>query len=271
MGGFAAAGRADDGGHLMFGDIQVVVEQGLIVAIKKIQVPDGNFGWSGPDVSDTPADAMAPWSCGSMIGSFSAICMVMTNFFSAPRPVGIGKIHLYSGPRHDNPGPGSAQIPGGRPGVLSGGRLPTGSTCRRYPRWPQSQGCGRRKKKAVKSETRAACCHIMRDDGNGVLRFQFEDQCFDLGGGHGIDGGARFVHEQDFRLDHNGPGDAQAAAAALLTARSPAGERESFTSSQMAAPRKAFSTQSAGLAFAQAIMLLQPKGNIIMKMDMGRG
>ncbi len=44
MGGFAAAGGADDGGDLVFGDIQVVVEQGLGLAVVKIQVPDGKLG-----------------------------------------------------------------------------------------------------------------------------------------------------------------------------------------------------------------------------------
>ncbi len=44
VGGFAAAGGADDGGDLVGGDLQVVVEQRLVLAIEEIQVARRNLG-----------------------------------------------------------------------------------------------------------------------------------------------------------------------------------------------------------------------------------
>ena len=51
--------------------------------------------------------------------------------------------------------------------------------------------------------------HIVGHDDDGVLGFQLVDQFFHLGGTDGVDGRAGFIHQQEFRLHHDGPGDAQ--------------------------------------------------------------
>ena len=60
--------------------------------------------------------------------------------------------------------------------------------------------------------------HVVSHDDDSVLRLQLEDEVFDLGGGDGIEGGGRLVHQEDFGIDCEGAGDAHA----LLLA---AGER----------------------------------------------
>ena len=57
--------------------------------------------------------------------------------------------------------------------------------------------------------------HVMRNNDDGILRFQFKDQVFDFTGADRIQRGARFVHQDDFWSQYNGPGYTQAL---LLTA-----------------------------------------------------
>src|SRR6185312_13595246 len=42
--------------------------------------------------------------------------------------------------------------------------------------------------------------HVMRDDHDGTAAFELENQVFDLGGGDGIEGGARLVEQKHFRI-----------------------------------------------------------------------
>src|SRR5665213_1230538 len=43
--------------------------------------------------------------------------------------------------------------------------------------------------------------HVMRDDHDGATALELEDQVLDLGGGDGIESGAGFVEQQNFRID----------------------------------------------------------------------
>src|SRR3990170_4202668 len=61
--------------------------------------------------------------------------------------------------------------------------------------------------------------HVVRDDDDGELLGQLPDKVLNLERGDGVQGGARLVHQDDVRLDGEGPGDAET----LLLA---AGERQ---------------------------------------------
>ncbi len=50
----------------------------------------------------------------------------------------------------------------------------------------------------------------MGDDDHGVVLFQLAHQLFHLHGGAGVEGAGGLVHQQDFGLDSQSPGDAQA-------------------------------------------------------------
>ena len=52
--------------------------------------------------------------------------------------------------------------------------------------------------------------HVVGDDDDGVILFEFLHQFLDLEGGDRVEGGGGFVHQDDFRLDRQGTGDAQA-------------------------------------------------------------
>src|SRR3972149_5436600 len=58
--------------------------------------------------------------------------------------------------------------------------------------------------------------HVVGHNGDRVFFAQVLDQLLDLRGGHRVQRGARFVHQEHFRLDGAGPGDAEAL---LLAAR----------------------------------------------------
>lgn len=47
--------------------------------------------------------------------------------------------------------------------------------------------------------------HIVGDNHNRVLLFEFLDQFLDFEGGNGVKGGAGFIHENDFRGDRDRP------------------------------------------------------------------
>src|SRR5262249_30246370 len=51
--------------------------------------------------------------------------------------------------------------------------------------------------------------HVVRHNHDGVVLLQLENQIFDLGSGDGIERGSRLVHEHNFWLDGEGPGNAQ--------------------------------------------------------------
>src|SRR6266478_1046684 len=51
--------------------------------------------------------------------------------------------------------------------------------------------------------------HIMSDNDDSVLLFQLENQVFDFAARNWVEGRARLVHQQDFGLHSQGPGDAQ--------------------------------------------------------------
>ena len=50
----------------------------------------------------------------------------------------------------------------------------------------------------------------MGDHDDSIILFQLHGKVLNLGGGDGVQGGGGLVHEQDVRLDGQGPGDAQA-------------------------------------------------------------
>src|ERR1700677_3541920 len=52
--------------------------------------------------------------------------------------------------------------------------------------------------------------HVVRDDDDGALVLQGEQQIFNLGGGDGVERRTGFVEQQHFRVDRQGPRDAQA-------------------------------------------------------------
>ena len=52
--------------------------------------------------------------------------------------------------------------------------------------------------------------HVVRDDGDGAQIFQLNQELFDLGGADGIERGARFVEEQNFRFNRQRASNAQA-------------------------------------------------------------
>ena len=62
----------------------------------------------------------------------------------------------------------------------------------------------------MSSETRAACCSVVGNDDDGVVDLEFADKLLDGEGGDGVEGGGRFVHQHDFRLDRDGARDAEA-------------------------------------------------------------
>src|SRR4051794_24206547 len=51
--------------------------------------------------------------------------------------------------------------------------------------------------------------HVVGDDEDRVLALELLHQVLDAGGGDGIEGRARLVHEHDLGLDGDGPGDAE--------------------------------------------------------------
>ena len=57
---------------------------------------------------------------------------------------------------------------------------------------------------------------VVGDDGDGAEIFDLDEELFDFGGADGIERGAGFIQQQDFRLDSQRARDAQAL---LLTAR----------------------------------------------------
>ena len=57
--------------------------------------------------------------------------------------------------------------------------------------------------------------HVVGDDDDSVLLLQLVDKLFHLGGGDGVEGGCRLVHQQDRRRHRHGTGYAEAL---LLTA-----------------------------------------------------
>jgi hypothetical protein len=52
--------------------------------------------------------------------------------------------------------------------------------------------------------------HGVGDDDDAIAAAQFVDQFLDLGRCDGIECGARLVHQDDFGIDRDGTGDAQA-------------------------------------------------------------
>src|SRR5438874_927304 len=58
--------------------------------------------------------------------------------------------------------------------------------------------------------------HVVRDDDDGQVALELEDQLLDTGGRDRIERGARLVHQEDFRLDRQRASDAEAL---LLAAR----------------------------------------------------
>ena len=58
--------------------------------------------------------------------------------------------------------------------------------------------------------------HVVGDDDDRVAALEFADQVLDRQGGDRVERGAGLVHQQDRRLDGDGPGDAQPL---LLTTR----------------------------------------------------
>ena len=52
--------------------------------------------------------------------------------------------------------------------------------------------------------------HVVGHDGHGIFFFKLHHQLFDLAGGNGIEGRARFVHEQHLRFGGNRSGNAKA-------------------------------------------------------------
>src|SRR3989442_12007776 len=61
--------------------------------------------------------------------------------------------------------------------------------------------------------------HVVRDDHDGEIALELEDQLLDLPRRDGVQRGSRLVHQQHPRLDRQRPGDAQA----LLLAAGEAG------------------------------------------------
>src|SRR5689334_8463597 len=51
--------------------------------------------------------------------------------------------------------------------------------------------------------------HVVGDDRDGQLLLEVVDQLLDLGGGDGVERGARLVHEEDLGIDREGPRDAE--------------------------------------------------------------
>ena len=52
--------------------------------------------------------------------------------------------------------------------------------------------------------------HVMGDDGDRITAAQLVDQLLDLGGGDRVERRAGLVHQDHFRIDRDGAGDAQA-------------------------------------------------------------
>src|SRR5262249_14660652 len=51
--------------------------------------------------------------------------------------------------------------------------------------------------------------HVVGDDDDRVVLLELKDQIFNLRSGDGIERGSRFVHQHNFWLDGERPGDAQ--------------------------------------------------------------
>ncbi len=70
--------------------------------------------------------------------------------------------------------------------------------------------------KPAKSDDARSLLQIVRHDDDRVIRLQLLDGLLDFGRRDGVDRGAGFVEKKDFRLDGDGPRDAEPL---LLTSR----------------------------------------------------